>query len=133
MRAYLKGQKEHKDVMQLSLNENEVEQTYWENDHEFRFKGQMYDVIEAKKIGGLVVVRCIPDNKETSLLNEYQKNNRRNTSNSTIIQLITTHYDLPADNLLCQPQRMVKKYYNNYSSSLSTVASTILLPPPDVC
>jgi hypothetical protein len=133
MKAFLKSQKDYKDVVQLSLNEKESKQVYWENENEFRYNGEMYDVIEKKIKGNQIVIRCIPDKKETALLNEYQKNNKSNSSNLTLLQLITAPYVLPVDHSMKQPEKIIKKRFINLSSSLQNTASAVLLPPPDVC
>lgn len=133
MKAFLQKQEHHKDIVLLSLGKEESKQLFWEDENEFRYKGEMYDVIEKKDKGNLVLIRCIPDKKETRLLNEYQKNNKRNTSNSTIAQLITTQFILPADHSLKPPVKLVNNYFSHYSSHLQKMASPVLLPPPDVC
>jgi hypothetical protein len=133
MKAFLKSQKDYKDVVQLSLNEKESKQVYWENENEFRYNGEMYDVIEKKIKGNQIVIRCIPDKKETALLNEYQKNNKSNSSNLTLLQLITAPYVLPVDHSMKQPEKIIKKRFINLSYSLQNTASAVLLPPPDVC
>jgi hypothetical protein len=133
MKAFLKSQKDYKDVVQLSLNEKESKQVYWENENEFRYNGEMYDVIEKKIKGNQIVIRCIPDKKETALLNEYQKNNKSKSSNLTLLQLITAPYVLPVDHSMKQPEKIIKKRFINLSSSLQNTASAVLLPPPDVC
>jgi hypothetical protein len=104
----------------------------WEDEEEFCYKGEMYDVVEKTVKGNTTIIRCIPDKKETSLLNEYQKNNKRNSPNSTIVQLITTQFVLPAAHLPGPTERLVKNYYKHYSAILQNIASTVLLPPPDV-
>jgi hypothetical protein len=133
MKAFLRCQKDSKDVVQMSMGNEEAKQLYWENENEFRYDGKMYDVIEKKIKGNQIVIRCIPDQKETIVLNEYQKNNNRNSSNTTIVQLITAQFVLPVYLSLKQPEKIIKKDFIDHSSSLQNVASTVLLPPPDVC
>lgn len=133
MKAFLKNQKDHKDVVQLSFKEDESKQLYWEDDQEFSFNGEMYDVIEKKRGGNILIIRCIPDKKETDLLKEYQKQNKHNSSNSTVFQLITTQFVLPVGYLIKPTERQIEIRYQDYSSSLQNIASTVILPPPDVC
>lgn len=133
MKKFLQNRKDHKDVVQLSFSSEQAKQLYWEEENEFRYNGQMYDVIEKKTQENQIIIRCIPDKKETALLNEYQKNNNRNSANSTIVQLITAQFILPADHSLQQPEKILKKNFTDFSSSLQNLASTILPPPPDVC
>lgn len=133
MKAFLKNQKSHEYVVQLSFKASELKQLYWEDEKEFRFKGEMYDVIEKRTEGSLVIIRCIADKKETALLNEYQKQHKGNSSQSTIVQLITTQFVLPADCCLKPTETQVENYYRVYSSLLQQHSLTVLLPPPDVC
>lgn len=133
MKTFLQKQPQHKDVVQLFLSKEESKQLYWEDENEFRYKGEMYDVIEKKTEGNKVLIRCVSDKKETTLLNEYQKNNRRNSTHSTIVQLITAPFVLPVDHSLLLPQQIVKNNFKDYTSSLQNIASPVLLPPPDVC
>jgi hypothetical protein len=133
MKAFLKDQKQHKDVVQILLNEEEAKQVYWEDENEFRYNNEMYDVVEKQVQGKLIVVRCIQDEKETSLLNEYQKNRKHNPDNSIIIQLITAQFDLPAGTSLQLPTRVIEKVFTDPSYYIPKIASTVFLPPPDVC
>lgn len=133
MKAFLKDQKTHKDVVQLSFEDDQSKQLCWEDDQEFSFKGEMYDVIEKKREGKILIIRCIPDKKETDLLKEYQKQNKRNSSSSTVFQLITTQFVLPVGFLIKPTERQIEIHYEDYSSSLQNIASTVILPPPDVC
>lgn len=133
MKAFLQNQKNHRDVIQLSFKEDESKQLCWEDEHEFSFNGEMYDVIEKTTEGNHIFIRCIPDKKETSLINEYQKHNKNNSTGSVVAQLITTHFLLPVDDHLQPTERRIEKHYKNYSSYLQNIASTVILPPPDVC
>jgi hypothetical protein len=133
MKAFLQKQKNHKDVVQIVLTNEQSRQVYWENENEFRFNDEMYDVIEKKICNNQIIIRCISDKKETTLLNEYQKNNNRNSSNSVIAQLITAAFILPIDCSLQQPKKIIQKNFIDHSSSLQKLPSTIVLPPPDVC
>lgn len=133
MKASLQKQAQHEDVVLISLSKEDSKQFFWEDENEFRYKGEMYDVIEKKTEGGQIIIRCISDKKETSLLNEYQKNNKRSSTGSTIVQLITSHFVLPVDHCFNRPQKIIKNPFKEYSSSLQKLASAVVLPPPDVC
>ena len=132
MRAFLKAEKNHKDVLQISLNEKEVKQLYWENESEFRYNGEMYDVIETTKTKDQLVVRCISDNKETALINEYQKNNKRNHSNSLAAQLIMIQFVLPSGFSISPSQKIIENHFCRHSFALYNCVSAIFIPPPEV-
>lgn len=133
MKAFLKDQKTHKDVVQISFSAEELKQLEWEGDDEFCFEGEMYDVIQKKEDGNRIVVLCIPDKNETALLNEYQKTHRRNTSNSATAQLFSIHFVLPDNYSLQLPQKNIEKYFAHYFFNLQNLASTVIPPPPDGC
>jgi len=133
MKAFLKDQKTHKDVVQISFTDEELEQLEWEGDDEFCFGGEMYDVVQKIKNGNKTVVLCIPDKKETVLLNEYQKTHKRNTSNSATSQLFSMQSVLPADCSLQQPQKIIEKYFRHYFVSWQNLVLNIISPPPEVC
>jgi len=133
MKAFLRNQEDNKDLIQIRFDKKELKQLHWEDEHEFRYQGEMYDVIEMKFQRQTVLIRCIADEKETALLNEYQKNNKRNGTGSFIFQLITAPYLLPNGYLLQPPQKIIKSAFADVSSSLQNPVSAVTQPPPNVC
>jgi hypothetical protein len=133
MKAFLKDQKTHKDVVQINFTEQELNQLEWEGDDEFFFEGEMYDVIQKKENGNSTTILCVADKKETALLNEYQKTHKRNSSNSAIAQLISIQFVLPDDCPLQQPQKIIETFFIEHHYFLQNLASAVVLPPPDVC
>jgi hypothetical protein len=132
MRALLKTQKRHADVTEFSFNKKEFVELEWENAHEFRYHNEMYDVIEQKEIDGKLIIRCISDKKETALLNEYKKTNKRNQSNSPAVQLMTVQFVLPGDEPMAVPQRLLQHCFTDHSYNLYDSYSSIVIPPPEV-
>lgn len=133
MFALFKDQKHPKGVLEFSFNTKEATLLDWENENEFRYHNEMYDVIEKKAEGGRLVIRCIADQHETELVNEYQRNNKQHRSGEWVVQLITASFILPQAVSVNQFEGNVKNRYFNYSSSLQRIASLVLAPPPDVC
>lgn len=39
----------------------------WEDDHEFEYKGMMYDIVEKKKQGNITLIWCWADKEETEI------------------------------------------------------------------
>lgn len=83
-------------------NHNEIE---WENKNEFRYKGEMYDVVSTKTCeDGQVAYYCINDQKETTLfrnLDEQVKKNRdagdkENNQAKVLLNLLSSIYCLPS-------------------------------------
>jgi len=133
MFAFLKNQKHYKDVIEFSFKNTDAYQLDWENDSEFSYNNEMYDVIEKKTSGDELIIHCIADKHETELVNEYQKNNKQSQSNESVIKLITASFILPETVSLDQFEKKVKNQYFNHSSSLQKISSLVLAPPPDVC
>ena len=51
MKAFLRNQKEHKELTQIILSKTESHFLHWEDENEFYYRGEMYDVIEMKASG----------------------------------------------------------------------------------
>ena len=132
MMSFLKNQKNTKDVITFSFDKNELQETDWENDNEFEYKNEMYDVIEKTNAGGRLVIRCVSDENETALLNEYQKTSKQKQS-ETIFQLLTASFLLPDNSFTLQPLTKTERLYANQNFPLQSLASSVALPPPDVC
>lgn len=128
----LKKLKHHKNVVELFFNSGESKKINWENDHEFSYNNEMYDVIEKKIVGDVISIRCISDDNETQLIKEYQKNTGRQSSQS-IIQLLSVSFILPSEYFICQPERILKNKLSNRSYPLLYLSSVIDFPPPDGC
>lgn len=132
MVSFLKNAKQHKDVVEFSFSNEELKNSSWENDHEFSYHNEMYDVIEKKTVGEHLFVRCISDDRETQLVKDYQKTNHHR-SNERMIQLITASFVLPKHQMPEQPEKILKQYFGEHLFSLHQIAASIFIPPPEVC
>jgi len=132
MMAFLKNQEGHKDVVQFCFDNSEAKQLVWEEEHEFRFNGEMYDVVEKEQKDGRLIIRCIADTKETTLIKDYLRNNRRRNS-TAFIQLITIPFVLSFEHAINPPQKIISKNFFEPSYLLTDRSPLILVPPPDVC
>lgn len=136
MKTFLRHQRQYKDVIELSFDENELAHLEWENDHEFRYSGDMYDVIEITELPGKMVIRCISDRRETALLEQYKKAMQRTSVPgplSALVKLVTAQYLLTADFPLHTPGKILKKYSSHFAAFLSDGVQGILTPPPKFC
>lgn len=131
MVSFLKNFKQHKDVMELSFSNKDDLQLNWENDHEFNFNGEMYDVIDKKITGNRSIIRCISDDKETKLVKEYQKTNH-NHSSENIIQLIAAPFLLPPPFSIKKPERNAGSPSFYLAQPLPQTSSPVLIPPPEI-
>ncbi|NVN93848.1 MAG: hypothetical protein HXX18_01055 [Bacteroidetes bacterium] len=64
-----------KDLVLIEISDNNKSSVNWkENDKEFAFNGEMYDVVSIKKLKNKVQYYCINDHREEKLIAEFKKN-----------------------------------------------------------
>jgi len=56
-----------KDLVLFVFSINDSKTLHWKNPHEFRYRQQMYDVVEKKARGDSVIYWCYWDRKESSI------------------------------------------------------------------
>ncbi len=108
----------------------------WEEDGEFRYQGEMYDLVDKKIENGKIYIRCISDKKETGLVKNYRKMTNDDFGGSSkkrtslLLKLIATFYT-PAVTT-CMETRPIpgEISWATYQSPLASSISEILTPPP---
>ncbi|MEO5948048.1 MAG: hypothetical protein ABIP79_14615 [Chitinophagaceae bacterium] len=108
----------------------------WENDHEFSFRGEMYDVIDKRIENGKMYIRCVSDKKETALVDNYRKMTKDDFAGSSkkrtslIVKLISTFYTQIsiADKNLSLLQDRIKWF--TLTPSLLFNKREVITPPP---
>ena len=70
-----------KELDTISFTDNR-ERIYWETDedNEFSFNDEMYDVVKTKTVNGKVMLYCINDKKEKELVDNYNLVTKQNSS-----------------------------------------------------
>lgn len=120
----------------FSLNDKAaITKLEWENDDEFSFNGEMYDVIETKIENNTLLIRSLSDKRETALIKKYAGINNENNSKSKsalLLKLISNSYLFtPVSNSLAQvpvkPSRILFQ-----SQIIPSIISDVLTPPPQV-
>jgi hypothetical protein len=135
-----KHQNNYAQVLSFPLNSSGTEEMPdWENEKEFSWKGVMYDVIDKKESDGKLVVTCISDDKETSLINNFEKTFSANTSNKNtkgsanqLIRLLTMPYLALSnqDDPLQLPG--LHEYSDRYCLYFTQHSQDTLTPPPQI-
>lgn len=115
----------------ISLTDN-IQQIHWKEEGEFLFNDQMYDIVKRKTVNGKIVLYCINDKKEKSLIESYNLITRHNSSSESESADVTDSIDLFVNN----------ENTDQYSYSLTTARLTglddyfpkvfygIVSPPP---
>ncbi len=125
-------------LISVSINDNKT-LTWIKASKEFRYNGEMYDVVKQEIKNKQILYYCIPDFKESKLfenLDEYiQKyvadNPKQNKETQNILKKLTNIYFFQAffiNSPLEFPYNLTyKKYLNTYKS----ICLEILNPPPE--
>lgn len=106
-----------------------------ENDHEFYYKGKLYDIIEQQVKGGKLHIRCLEDEKEESLLNKLEKvqheqQNKKGNDHSLIQQLASLVFEQTTGFPELQQPATGKQTYPFYTTTVFPVTKEISAPPP---
>ncbi|MGN6401043.1 MAG: hypothetical protein ACTHMD_11355 [Flavisolibacter sp.] len=124
------------NVVEFSFNADDAKKIKWEEDHEFRFNNEMYDVIKKHQQGDQLIIRCIPDKKEKALLEAYQKitpDNSGSSAKTSLIKLITAPF-LPSQNItVLKPQKTEQPVFFNYRFYLPRMQCSVPERPPIAC
>jgi hypothetical protein len=114
------------------------EQPEWEGDDEFRYQGEMYDIIEKKIVDGKIYVRCISDKEETQLIRNYQQLTKNEASHpiskkrtGLLFQLINMAFTAVKGHDPYAELAALRYRYRAYASMLlATQPAEVLTPPP---
>lgn len=69
----------------IKIPREQLEEIIWIDEHEFRYKGELYDLVSQKVENGLVTIVGLNDKKEEQLIKKYEKEEKKeqNTKSST--------------------------------------------------
>lgn len=138
-------QKEHiKEQILNKLSDDELEvisftdnqqQILWEEDgKEFFFKGEMFDVVKSKTVNGKVLLYCINDKKEKSLVDNYNNITKQNSaSNKKAKDNIDNSFNLFVDAIEASNNFIgikTKSSFPAFIPGLQSVTPQIISPPP---
>ena len=127
--GYLKGAK---DVIQLVFASENFEKLGWEGEHEFRYNGEMFDVVEKKMDQDTLRILCIPDKKEDHLLADYQKKVEKTQGQGrmSLLKLRSLHFIFSSFCAPQAPQKLLTNSFVNFSAALVFQPHVIHTPPP---
>ena len=131
----LQNYSEHETDFSFSINDRRsMAQLDWEGDNEFRFNGEMYDVIDKKIENGKLIIRSIADKRETTLLNKvkdhWDQNEKSNKVADELFQMLQSlFYSSKADELVLIKPLMNRNSF--ISLPLPSQVKTIPTPPPE--
>jgi len=130
----LQNYNDHETDFSFSINDGKsMAQLDWEGDDEFRFNGEMYDVIDKQIENGKLIIRSIADKRETALLNKvkdhWNQNEKSNKVADELFQMLQSlFHSSKTDELV-----LIKPSVNSISFislQLPSQVRTIPTPPP---
>ena len=123
----------------VSSAEQQSTDFQWIHKREFRYKGNMYDIVRTEQRGDVTVYRCIHDIEEEQLIESQKElvqetlNNKRSSSrlplHSAIRHLITHALIWCAPELSQYPSPVV--FITSPCSPLQIIPTDIPTPPPE--
>jgi hypothetical protein len=129
-------QLKNEDLTIISLTDN-INKIYWEDDDdekEFSFNGQMYDLVRTDTLNGRILLYCFNDKKEQQLIDLYNavtKNNSatdKKVKNNSFISLTLFVWESIAPCTLFSFQKI--NQYNSFITHLPKGVTNSTSPPP---
>lgn len=135
MKRNLRNARNRKELTELSFDADQLQQLAWEDEQEFNWKGEWYDVVEKKMVNGRLHVLCIADKKEKKLLENYQENTDKHHKGglASLVKLIMTSFICTAVDVLYRPQKELTLVFEQFSSRTLFRPTTLFKEPPEVC
>lgn len=130
------------DVMTLTLTKNEAKQLDWENESEFEYQNQMYDLVSKKETSDQITFFVWVDSRETFLNNQISKlilkalgSGSESDHTAKIISSIflSDYFPSEADYTLHLQLNIIESPNTQFRDSLHTQWTlSIPSPPPDL-
>jgi hypothetical protein len=133
MKAYLRGLKDHPDIVTFHFDFQQAQSLNWEEEREFTYKGERYDVIEKHVEGNSLLISCVPDKKESQLIEQYRTTHRDRDHSGFLIKLMASGFILPALTESSLSVIQVKQLHLSFTAALPFHQGSIETPPPQVC
>ncbi len=139
MRAYLQT---HKDTrfgtyLDLALVNNEVTDPSFEweeTNQEFRYKGEMYDVVSVQKLQTSIHICALKDDRENDLekqISSIRHTNNENGSNPVLsLMKFFSAFDITESAIVFSPIKKGLRYFSWPCHDLISVGTDIHSPPP---
>ena len=125
-------------AFKLKNNSSEEASFRWTDDDEFTYKGMMFDVSHKEIVADSIILYCINDSDELSLIEKFKAlfagkpDNKSSGINSGILQFLTEQF-IPAEkNELSFYPHQILMYAVTNSGGIVYMSYEILKPPPQL-
>ena len=139
MKAFLKANPQTALVKQLSFYKEDIQHNnidfQWEKKgKEFKFNGEMYDVINSTISNDSVHFFAIKDNVENKLIEHYasllKSQTNKKSNSSSILKLLTSVYIYTTDELMFFSEKPILVHTSLYLTMSSSIVLGVVAPPP---
>jgi len=132
------GQYHSSALTRISLTQEQLRLLEWEEENEFRYQEEWYDVIESKRSGDSTIFFCIKDDKDTqlvsnveSLLQDIDKESSKGNFRYTLKKLSDTYYsEIHSTLIFILPEQSI--FSIQPAPSVVQTFTSQLSPPPKV-
>jgi hypothetical protein len=129
-------------VEKLVLNKEDILKSKinfrWLDEREFKYNGDMYDIVKKEENDKQFILYCINDTKEKKLEEEFEKrveenasNRKHKTNDSNPFKILISESVLCISNEMRKANRLV--YSINYFRTYTPIFIDIPTPPPRFC
>jgi hypothetical protein len=135
MKQYIGDLKKQQVLTTLYLNFNDQDQILWENESEFIYKDNLYDLIEKKHFKEGIIITCLADKNEESLIKSFNNFNDQSdpshTCSISLFKLINQTF-LSTENIkLNKIENSKALLTSHHRTDLLSQIRLILTPPPE--
>lgn len=129
-----KSLKDDELTLIIGTPSNEIEIQWIKKDKEFRFKGEMYDVVRTKVVDKVTHYYCLNDIREKKLIAKYNKHHEsKNDVGKRLKRTFTNLYSPPTSVQLNDISISKNKYYYSKIAILSNTKDVSSPPPKGSC
>lgn len=121
------GNFHEKELIQLTASD--LQTANWEDEKEFEWNEEMYDVVKQEIKDGQTMYTCKKDTKE-DILKKNKKEASDKSSEKKMIEMNKIFVQSPTINLPCFIQNVVKKHLTTLKENYSFVHSSFIYSPP---
>ena len=123
-----------KEMTVISYTDNSKDIFWEEEDKEFSFKGEMYDVVKTVVVKGKKIIYCVNDKKEKALIEKYNALSKHNSHSpkkqkNTTPQFVTLFVYESKEVNICEYASTITDA-DFYHSNLAKGVSKKAFPPP---
>lgn len=127
------------DLVLISIENNESSLLTWTKPHkEFRYQGQMYDVVLKEIKGSKTLYSCIHDFKESKLFenldihikNYISHHPEQQNKTKSLLNIMAKLFFLQKNTLSLETYSLIKKTHSVYTQNYQSIALDLRYPPP---